>query len=283
MSDFIEDISEDHSKENVQMKTGEITGDQHLFHSLPKEFQQWHATNYLIEKEGQVDTNLVTKSLLNAYSWKTLLNASGYAISTFILIVATLCSEKFFESVPITILHSFLFLSLAIYIAYQFYFFGIIRAQIIGPLTEKTANVTSFLYYQTYFATFLSLIIMLLFIFLFGEDILELIFTILATVKYSSGGHMDMVTSFFFNFGVQFHNLFAKILYNESSYFYNIYFLTILYTVIIVILIYIIEKMGYNNQRHEIIESMSDFKLNSGYPIEKSQMVIKTWREKHGM
>jgi len=283
MSDFIEDMSEDHSKENVQMKTGEITGDQHLFHSLPKEFQQWHTTNYLIEKEGQVDTNLITKSLLNAYAWKVILNATGYAISTFILIVVTLFSEKFFESVPITILHSFFFLGSAIYIAYQFYFFGVIRAQVIGPLTEKTANVTSFLYYQTYFATFISLIIMLLFIFLFGEDILELIFTILATVKYSSGGHMDMVTSFFFNFGVQFHNIFSRILYSESSYFYNIYFLTILYTFIIVIFIYVVEKMGYNNQRHEIIESMSDFKLNSGYPIEKSQMVIKTWREKHGM
>jgi len=283
MSDFLEDMTEDNSKENVQMKTGEITGDQHLFHSLPKEFQQWHTNNYLIEKEGEVDQNLITKSLLNAYSWKIIMNATAYGMYSFMLVVMAIVSEKFFESAILSFFHFFFFTGTAIYIAYQFYFFGIIRAQVIGPLTEKSMAVTSWLYYQTFLATFLSLMIMLVFIFLFSEAILELIFTLLVTVKYSSAGHMDMITSFFFNFGVGFHNVIAKIVFSSGPFFYNIYFLSFLLPSVILGMSFFVERSGYNKQRRDIIDSMSDYNLNSGFPIEKSQKVITTWRAQNGM
>lgn len=283
MSDFLEDITEDNSKENIQMKSGEITGDAHMFHSLPKEFQVWHSNNYIMEKEGNLDPNVVTRSMLNAYMWKILINGTNYGVMAFLLVISTIFSEKLFESYILSIFNIFYFFGAAIYIAFHFSFFGIIRAQVIGPITEKTANVTSLLFYQTFASTFLSLMIVFVFLLLFSESLLELLFELLVNVKLTHGNDMDNITMFFFNFGVNVHNLIVKLVFMEGPLFYNVYFLSFLLPSIIMFFAWFVEGRYYENQRQEIIDSVSEFKLGSGYPIEKSQKVIKTWREKNGM
>jgi len=284
MSDLFEDIAEDNKKENVQMKSGEITGDQHLFHSLPKEFQTWHTTYYILEKEGDLDANAISKAQLNAYLWKTVFNATGYALVSFFLIMHVVFVERFFHNTLITILDLSVFIGAAIYIAYQFYFFGIIRAQIIGHLTEVMAKNTSFAYYQTYFGTLFALIIMVLFTLSVNENILELIFRMLVATEINYAGvEKPFIVEYFFTFGIYFHNIIVTLVYNYDSWYDNIYVMIIGLTTLLSLIIFFIERMGYNKTREEIIYEISKDRLNKKFPIEKSQMVITSWRKKHGM
>ena len=284
MSDLLEDMSNNNEKENVQMKSGEITGDQHLFHSLPKEFQTWHTTYYILEKEGDLDSNAIAKAQLNAYLWKIILNATKYAIFSFFLIMHVVFVERIFNNPLITALDLTLFMTAAIYIGYQFYFFGIIRAQVIGHLTETMSKFTSIKYYQTYFSTLIALIIMVLFTLSFSADLLKLIFhlIVITSMEYS-GEKMPFFTEVFFTFGIYLHNLIVLLIYQSDSILNNVYVMITGLTAILILIIIIIERIGFKGSRKEIIFEMARDILNKKYPIEKAQMVITAWRKKHGM
>lgn len=284
MSDLFEDIANDSDhKQNVQMKSGEITGDQHLFHSLPKEFQQWHSVHYILEKEGDLDTNTIAKAQLNAYSWKIIFNATGYALSAFFLIISTVLIEKLVNNSIFTMLDMIFFFVSAIYIAYQFEFFGMIRAQVIGQLTERSSKATSILYYNTFFSTLIALLLTFIFLLIFSESILELIFTIIVDTNLQYGQDMPKTVEFFYNFGINFHNSIVTILFNNGPIYNNVFILTLGLTLFLFFSIFMVERKAFNRTRQEIIHNVSDHTLESGYPIEKSQKVITTWRSKHGM
>ena len=82
MADIFDDMSFDGDK-GQKVKSNEITGDRFQFHSLPKEFQDWHNNYFLLEKEsmGTVDKNVVSKAILNGYMWKTIADGSAYGIA----------------------------------------------------------------------------------------------------------------------------------------------------------------------------------------------------------
>jgi len=284
MSDLFEEAMDNTKKENVQMKSGEITGDQHLFHSLPKEFQAWHAVQYMLEKEGELDINSVPKSQLNANLWKTLFNATTYAIASFLLILHVILVERIIHNSFVTFIDIVSFFGISIYIAYQFYFYGIIRAQIIGPITENIYNNTSKAFYHTYSMTLGALLIMFVFILSFNESLLKLLFKLIVVtqLKYQN---LDMpyLTELLFTYAIKIHNFIVVLVYQSKGYLDNIYAMTFGLTITLGALIYFIERLGYRSTREEIIYEISKDKLNKKYPIEKSQQVITAWRKSHGM
>jgi len=284
MSDLFEEAVGDNSKENVQMKSGEITGDQHLFHSLPKEFQVWHTTYYILEKEGDLDRNTIPKSQLNAYLWKILLNSTFYAFVTFLIIMHVVVVERMSNSIFITGIDLLLFFGASLYIAYQFYFFGVISAQVIGPITEEAHKNTSKAYINTYISTLFALIIMVLFTLSVNETLLELLFRIIYILhlKYQDSS-MPYLTELLFNTLIYIHNFIVVAVYNYNNFFTNVYVMIILLTLFQLGLIYIVFNLAFRSTRKEIIYEVSKDKLNKKFPIEKSQMVITAWRNKHGI
>jgi len=283
MSDLLEEMTDSRDKENVQMKSGEITGDVHMFHSLPKEFQLWHTTYYILEKVGNLDINTIPKAQLNAYMWKIVMNASFYGIATFMLIFHVILVERFIDNALITFLDFMFFGAGAIYIAYQFSFFGVIRAQIIGPLTELAAENTSFMYYKTFAGVLFSVLIMVIFTLLVGESILELIFRLLVITSVKYGNNMPHITEILFQIGINIHNFIVVLIYQHKGFIDNVYFMLIALTSIQTIAILIVEYLFYKKTRKEIVYEISKDNLEKKYPIEKSQQVITAWRSKHNV
>lgn len=277
MSDIFTE-GEQTKKENVRMKSGEITGDQHLFHSLPKEFQTWHTVHYMLEREGDVDSNTIANATLNAYMWKTLFDGTSYGLMGILLVISTISIERLLMTIDSSILssiHWIYFLGISIYMAYHFVFYGMIRAQVIGKLTEQAAKNTSIMFYQTSSAVFVSLIIAFLFTVSIGEDVQRIIF--LSIIHYGESGFGTSIL-------VIIHNIINWFIYfKEDSLISNIYIWTVLFSAILVFFCWFVERHAYKKIRSEVIDAMSKAALEAKFPIEKSQSVMKAWRKKHGV
>jgi len=285
MGNFMDSMfGDDKRKQNVQMKTGEITGQLHMFHSLPKEFQTWHTTYYLLEKDGNLNSNSVSKGQLNAYMWKIVMNATNYAMWSFLLILHVIFVERFFDNIFITIIDLGIFLGAALYIAYQFYFFGIIAGQKVGTMTAEMVEQTSYVYYRTYGGVLVALIFMLLFFASFGESIAALLFELIATVELSyTGQTMPLEIEALFSMGIGVHNFIIAALYTEGSTWSDFYTLTFLLTGVLAILIVLIERMGFRTTRRQVLDDIRQDRLNRLFPIERAQQIATEWRRDHGM
>ena len=49
------------------IRQDEINGQQHSFHSFPKEFQAWHNTQYMLEKKATIDESTISESASKWY------------------------------------------------------------------------------------------------------------------------------------------------------------------------------------------------------------------------
>lgn len=279
MSDIF-DGKED-PKQNIKMKGDEINGEKHLFHSLPKEFQEWHSNYYILERAGNLNTETIAKGTFNAYLWKVLFDGTSYGIYAFMMIVTSIILTRIYPNILISVVDFIFSLGMSIYFAYHFYFYGIIRAQVVGAITAKAAYYTSITFYNTVTAVFFSLITAFLFFIFILEDLLELLYRVLLTIKLS--GNLDFITQAIYNAGVIIHNLFVLFLYAETSIFDNIYFVIFYMSLILIFLSVLMETIAYRKTRKEIIAAYSFFDLDDKFPIEKSQKVITTWRKKHEM
>lgn len=282
MSDIFEDMQYESDK-GQKVKSNEITGDRFQFHSLPKEFQDWHNNYYIIEKNGNIDVNSISKAILNGYMWETISDGSIYAISMFFIILSAALKLALTFSVPSVIITLLLFIPLLIYVAYHFKFYANIRAQIIGPVTQASANVTSFTFYSTFGAVLSSLVIAALFMIYFAQSILQGLFSVIIQFNLSNGQDMGKVDATIMDFLIWFHNIIVDLIYNNGPWYSNPYFLIVFFSLLSVITIVFFEVKEYQLHRDTIVNSVEEFENEAGYPIEVAKKIMDRWREENGI
>lgn len=278
MSDIMDDMFDNNDKGQT-VKSNEITGDRFPFHSLPKEFQDWHNVYYVLEKQSPLDRNSVSKAIYNGYMWKTIMDASLYGM----LMVTTILGFSIKFKVEFNILWfliSLFFAAISLsWIAYHFIFYAMIRSQVVGEVTEQSAKYTTYTFYTTFFGIATTLVIMFLFSIYFLQSLLPLFFELIANIYYKhpeSYGFMQNIKEVL----IFIHNLLAKLISSSGSYFDNIYFITIMAMLTSYLVIYIVETTIYKKRKLEIDFEVEKTKQAQGYAVETSQRVMKQWRKK---
>ena len=277
-----DEIFEDSDKENVQLRSDEINGKQHIFHSLPKEFLTWHTLHYLNDKEGNIDPNSTPESMINANMWKALFNGSIYGFSFFIFSFIFIYFFRDTSNIFLEILYICLFLSVLFFQAVQYSWYAKIRAQGIGESSILHGKSIYNGFYSTSILTYLSLVIGFLFIYFFGQDILTLIFKLLVTwqeIVTVNNLKPDTIDLLIWSFGVDIHNLLASNIYKDLGIQKSIPVLFGIITGVYLLTIYMFEFIAYKTHRKKIINSIREFLFSSGYPIEKAQKTIQEWRK----
>lgn len=283
MADMFDDmaVDKDHGQ---QVKSNEITGERFQFHSLPKEYQDWHNNYYLIEKQGPIDNNAVSKAILNGYGWKTVGDAGFYGMLATVSTVSAILKWKLAGGVFGFFISALFFLPVMIYVAFHFAYYAMIRAQIIGPVTRNSANATTFTFYITFFGSYLSLMAMFIFFIFIAEDVLILLFMLIKSMDISiASGGANIIVTWTYNFLIWFHNFVVEIISGDGSLFQSIYVLTFLLTGFSIAMIYFIEKKYFEAHSLDIQNDVKKTRNGQLYPIESAQEAMKAWRLKHGV
>jgi len=272
--DFLESV--DNKATSVRQE--DITGDQHTFHSLPKEFQAWHNTQYMVEKKIDIDESTVPDSLLNAYMWKTIYDASKFAIPTVIGIIFGVIKLKLSPNIWGLIVGLFFYIPWLLYLAYHFIFYAKIKAQVVGPVTEKCAKYTADMFYSTFFSILGSLVIA----FVITMSIL------MHNLILAMDSKTDSISQSIRHYMIKVYNtmvdlmtppegdLFAQLLFNT-------YFSTALYTILTVATILLFERQVFHERKKSVEEEIEKEELGRGYPIDSALLLINKWRQENGV
>ena len=281
MSDsVIDDIVAQNDGQKI--KTSEITGERFQFHSLPKEFQDWHNNYYILEKQGEIDSNAVSKAMLNSYMWLAVFDGTKYALFLFSFVVFAIIKWKLGESFLSFFLGFLTLLPILIFVAYHFIFYAMIQAQVIGPVTKTMANSTSHTFMVTFFAVFFSLISAFIFFVYFLKSFLVILFYFIADLYSKHGMELDSFWQKIIDYLIIFHNLLVRII-EGNSIFNNIYTYTLIIAFIVIFFLLSFYQYHFILHRSAILKEMKKEKLRQGYPIEVAQQIIKEWRKRHGM
>lgn len=284
MADMFQDMAVDQEKKGQTVKSNEITGERFQFHSLPKEYQDWHNNYYIIEKQGPIDNNAVSKAILNGYSWKTIADGSFYGILATVSTIAAIIKWKIsggFLGVLITIAF---FLPVMFYVAFHFPYYAMIRAQIIGPVTAKSAQASTFTFYITFFGVYLSLIVVFIFFVVIAQDLLLLLFLIIKSLDAGIvAGTANSIVVWTYNALIWFHNFVVEFISGNGSILESIYTVTFVFVGFSLILIYYIEKKYYEAHVIDIKRDVKKTRDGQLYPIESAQAAMKIWRKENGV
>ncbi len=277
-------LFDDEDKKSTKQRQDEITGHQHTFHSLPKEFQVWHNTQYVMEKKINIDQSTVPQALLNNYMWKVIGDASLYGIATAINIIAVVIKIKFSPTFLGFIFSLFLLAPWLLYTAYHFSFYAKIRAQVVGPVTAQSAWYISTIFYQTFGAVAGSLVVAFMFVFSILESIADLLRRLLAVAEHKILVSPE-VNDMFKSFLISTHNFIADMVNGPDDWFgqlmFNTYSATILFTGITAATIFLFERSEYKKRKAEVESEIIQEQFDSGYPIEKALYVLHKWRREN--
>jgi len=278
--DFLEAMDQ----KPTSVRQEDITGDQHTFHSLPKEFQAWHNTQYMLEKKVDIDESTVPESLLNAYMWKTIYDASKYAIPTVIGIIFAVIKMKLSPNIYGILLSFAIFIPWLMYLSYHFIFYAKIKAQVVGPVTKKCAKYTADMFYSTFFAILGSLIVA----FVFTMAILEDLALLLHNMILSMNQHTDSISSSIKHYMIVVYNTMVDLIAPAEGDLFaqvvsNTYFSTGLFTLLTFATIFIFERQVYHDRKKQVEDEIQKEELSKGYPIDSALILIKEWRKEHGV
>lgn len=280
------DIFNKEDKKGQSMKATDITGERFYFHSLPKEFQDLHTNDYILEQRGELDPNKTSKAVLNGYMWQTIGDASSFGIITALAIIAGVVKLKLSPDIWGLLLTLGIFIPWVIYVMYHFTFYAFIRAQIVGQVTGIIADKTTFTFYRMFILIIISLNIAFLVFCSFLEDI-AILFANLAKhgsemnsginfLGFSSQEFFILIHNFIADFINGPEDLFGKILANE-------WLMTIVLSALLFIPVYLFEKNKYNSRLEEVTVELKRVKTTSGYPIESALDCLWNWRKENGV
>lgn len=284
MADLFED--DNGSKKGQSMKASEITGERFLFHSLPKEFQDWHTTYFILEQRGELDSNVVSKAVLNGYMWQTIADATFYAIITSLALIASIIKLKLSPDLFGFFITLFLYLPWLFYTIYHFSFYAYIRAQVVGPVTEAGKQNTSITFYTTFIAIVSSVVLAFLVFLSFLKDIAELLATIV--VKTNQDYHITETINFSGSeYIVSIHNFIVDLLNGPEdllgSLLFNEWFSAFILVGLTFSTIYFFERELFTNHKSKMEIEIKKSKTASGYPIESALDCLWTWRKENGV
>lgn len=286
MSDMFQEIMEGKNKDGQSMKASEITGQRFLFHSLPKEFQDWHTTYFILEQRGELDSNIVSKAVFNGYMWKTIADASFYGFITGVALIAAILKLTFSPTLWGFIISLLIYLPCLFYVMYHFSFYAYIRAQVVGSVTEAGMKNTTLTFYSTFGAIVASILLAGVVSISFLDSIHELFG---ALINASKG---DGITIFGNTYHIKNHvasahatittllapktTILGKILGNE-------WITGIIFGGLTFGSIYFFEKEKYEKHKAKMDIEVKKSKASSGYPIESALDCLWEWRKKHGI
>lgn len=280
---MLDEIFDDNEKKGQSMKASEITGDRFLFHSLPKEFQDWHTTYFILEQRGELDVNIVSKAVLNGYMWKVIGDGAVFGITTALALVAFIIHAKMDPTLFGFFIAIFLYTPWLAYTIYHFKFYALIRAQDVGAVTREAIKTTSIMFYQTFFAIVLSVIVAFIATLTFLDSIVEL----LATVATNLSNAQDSSSIYVKDTCVFIHNLLGSFLQKPDGIFnqimFNEWFSGILGLGITAGSIYLFETSTYKEHKSKMDIEIKKAKTASGYPIESALDCLWKWRKDNGV
>jgi len=284
MADMFDDMVMDNDK-GQQVKSNEITGERFQFHSLPKEFQDWHNNYYILEKQGEIDKNSVSKAILNGYMWKTVADGTAYGMATSIATMGAIIKWKLTGGVLGFLFSAIFYYPFLLFVAYHFIFYAMIRAQVIGPVTQGSANVTTYTFYTTFFGIFLSLMAVFIFLIALAKDIIIFLFMIITELhNKSSEGQLNAIQQHTEDFLIWLHNFIVEVFITTPTNFTeSIYFMTFIFVISTLVIIYFFEVKNYKMRQVDIQNELEKHKLSQGYPIEAAQKIMTEWRKENGM
>ena len=276
MADVMDDIFSGEDKGQT-VKSNEITGDRFPFHSLPKEFQDWHNVYYILEKQSPLDRNAVSKAIYNGYMWKTIMDGSAYGIAMVTTIIAFSIKVKI-EFTLLWFLISLLISAISLsWIAYHFIFYAMIRSQVVGEVTKQSAGCTTYTFYNTFFGVTTSVIIAFIFGVYIFHSMLPLFYELIVNLYYKypeTIGFMQNVKEVL----VFIHNVISRMISTDGNIFNNIYVIIIAATAFSYGVIFLTERFVYTRRKEEIEFEVEKTKQEQGYAIETAQRLMKKWR-----
>ena len=272
--EFLKDMDD-----NAQsIRQDEINGKQHQFHSLPKEFQGWHNTQYMMEKKVFIDESTVPESLLNGYMWKAIGDGSTFGITTFLTIGFSIIKLKLAPNFWGLFIALIVFMPWLAYVVYHIIFYAKIRAQVVGRVTQNGYKYTSKIYYETFYSIVVSLCIALLFIFSILDDIVVVLRDMIVALNPEGiyEGYLKTFLIWIYNFFIDLltepDDLFGKILFNT-------YFSTFIFLGMTLYIPYVFEKQIYNERKKVVDQEIENEEELAGYPIENAMRKLTEWRE----
>jgi cbb3-type cytochrome oxidase subunit 3 len=260
---------------SAKVRQEEITGDQHIFHSLPKELQVVHNGHYMMEKKTHIDLSTVPLATLNAYMWKVIWDATKYGIPSAILIIGSIVKLKLSPNGWGLFLSLAFIIPWALWIGYHFMFYAIIKAQVVGEATKRMAQYTADVFYSTYLSIVFSLVVAFVYIMWILEDIIMWIREKIIHLESSGGFMSDKIVLYL----KKLHNVLVDLIVPPegtfNSFLFNTYTSTILLTIIFFGIVFLLERFFYKNRKQEVEEEMRLEELDKGYAFEKAMKVLE--------
>jgi len=276
--EFLKDMDND----SQSIRQDEINGKQHQFHSLPKEFQTWHNTQYMLEKKVFIDESTVPESLLNGYMWKAIGDGSNFGITTFFAIAFSIIKLKLAPNLWGLFITLIIFMPWLAYVVYHIIFYAKIRAQVVGPVTLNGYKYTSKIYYETFYSIVVSMCIALLFIFSILDDIVVVLRDMIVSLNPEGiyEGYLKSFLIWIYNFFIDLlsepKDMFGKVLFNT-------YFSTFLFLGLTLFIPYMFEKQIWRERRKIVDQEILNEKNMTGYPIENAIRKLGEWRAEHNV
>lgn len=281
MSDNILDnlLSLDDNRDQA-IKTNVITGNRFILHSLPKEFQDWHNVYFIMEKESNIDTKSVSEAILNGYMWKAIFDGAEYGIAAFFAVMWTAVKVKLTYGSPFSFMLSFLvFLSIFTYIAYHNVFYAMIRAQIIGEVTKKSAIATAGHYASSFWGVFFSLVVAFCFTLYTLYTFLPLFAYLIYKYDASFNTGDDTIFVWFEKFLIVLHNGIVQLGVSGNGIFNNTYILMAVFAFIGSSIVYGVDQFFYKKYRREIEKEVVKTNRKYLYPIQVAQKIMGEWKK----
>jgi len=258
------------------IKSDEINGLQHFFHSYPKELQGWHNTQFMLEKKAPVDESSIPDSLLNGYMWQIIGDGTSFAILSSISLVIAILNLKFNPSFVGLFLSLLIIAPWTIYTMYHVIFYAKIRGQVVGPVTKKGYEHTSLVFYQTYGSVFFSMAIMFLYFMWILEDIINFIHPYVVNSSPDSAiGELLLVI----------YNFLVEVVTPPESLFWlvlsNTLVSTLLFFFITSLAVVWFEIKNFDIRVESVNKELAIEANISGYPIDNAIRKITAWRKTH--
>ena len=261
--------------EPVKAKQTEIDGTHYTFHSLPKEFQVWLNTHFILEKRGNMDRSTVPTSLLNAYMWLAIQDGTSKGFWLFQAAAIPAITIPLLNAVPIHfILALMISAGVVTYIAYHYVFYARLSAQVAGPVTQKAVAYTAGRFTSSLTGTFSVLTLITLPLFLFMENVLS------AMSPYLAGAHpQGAVANWFFNKAVKYYNALVDVVSAQpetpiAHFLSSPVLLFIFFAILALVPPFIVRNVTYKRVRRDLLAEWEIEKMANLRPFARAKLIL---------
>jgi hypothetical protein len=268
------------------IKANAITGKRFMFHSLPKEFQDWQSVYYILEQRAPLDSNTVSRAIYNGIMWQTIGDATRYGLMMVATIIFAIVKLKLSPNIWGLITALLFFMPVLFYTMYHVYFYSFIRSQTLGAVTKAIADNTSYMFYYTFGGIVISLMVAFFFVLYIAIDIAELLAK-LAFQGNINGSATESMIGGANDYIISLHNFIADLVNGPNDpigqIYFNQYITGTILLLITIVGLFVFEKIIYNKQSKKNKQELKLAKAREGYPIDTALETLWEWRRENGI